>query len=165
MTRGSRISNPGFQPLAAAFCTLCALSSCSKAPPTPYGETEAFRDWRFKAVTTPIPNAHFATKIDATIEFDFKGRACRNEDWIEVVYNGDILGRTNIYSAPGTAPRVVRHRLKFMTGAMNRVTFFDTVTNTGYKFMCDTRTMNGQQGVFLFSPGGPEGFTFEQRER
>jgi len=133
---------------------LClTLSACSPSPPPPYGETEEFRAWRGKAAI-PIPAAGFATRIDGSVEFDLGDRECTPNDWIEVVYNGDILRRMYIHVPEGQPPRTLKVDLRLMTGPVNRLSFFDTVTNTGYNEPLDTRTPNGHKGDFVFKAVG-----------
>ncbi len=131
--------------------TFLSLSACSKiSPPPPYGETAEFRAWRGKHAAIPIQGAYFATRIDGQVTWDLSAKPSTHpEDWIEVIYNGTIMGRTFVHSAPGTAPRIVQFSQKFYTGPMNRVAFFDTVTNRGHVFNLDTRTLNGQNGKFV----------------
>ncbi|MBI2931743.1 MAG: hypothetical protein HYY16_08830 [Planctomycetes bacterium] len=148
-----------------ALAGTLALFGCGRkpVPPTPYGETPAWRAWR--ASLLPIPAADFAIRINGSIDFDLGDRPCKPEDWIEISHNGDLFGRRYLYAPPGTAPRVLRTEIRFMPGPVNRISFFDTVTDRAYTFMVDTRTMDGQAADFLFTPGGPEGFTYTQTGR
>jgi len=113
------------------------VAACGRKDPS--AVDEAYQPWQQRNFILSQTFSGGAT-LDGSIDIDASRDAGGANDWIEVVVNGNSLGRST------GAPRV-SHTLKFRPGP-NWIRFFSSASRLGWEFQIDAR-----QGTrFEFAP-------------